>query len=88
MQPEKLMLIHSLIMSANGHAGTITHIIALVWTKPGAHSQGSFVQPTGSTMGRGSQTGGCICRHPHKLANTHTHTHTHVHICYKRPIVP
>ena len=33
IQPEKQKLTHSLIMSANGHIGTIKHKIALVWTK-------------------------------------------------------
>lgn len=52
MQPERQKLIHSLIMSANGHTGAINHITALVWTNLSAHSTVHSV-----LVGRGYQTG-------------------------------
>lgn len=52
MQPEKQKLIHSLIMSANGHTGAINHGTALVWTNLRAHSAVHSV-----LVGRGCQAG-------------------------------
>ena len=53
IRPEKQKLIHSLIMSANGHTATVNHLAALVWTRPRAHSRGPRCTASGVYVQRG-----------------------------------